>query len=118
LAVGVLTGFFGVGGGFVIVPTLVLWLDLGMRRAIGTSLVIVSLVSAAGLASHLATGGQADVDLTAAFAAGAAAGTLVGATISPAVRQARLARGFALVVACLAAFLVVQGVFLGGPPGG
>jgi uncharacterized membrane protein YfcA len=116
-AVGLLTGFFGVGGGFVIVPTLVLWLGLSMRRAVGTSLVIVSLVSSAGLGSHLLTGATLDWHVTLVLAAATAGGALAGATISPAVRQQRLARGFAIVVACLAVFLVVQGV-LGGPAQG
>ena len=43
LGVGALTGFFGVGGGFLIVPALTLWLGFGFRRAVATSLVIITL---------------------------------------------------------------------------
>lgn len=118
LIVGLLTGFFGVGGGFVIVPTLMLWLGLSLRRAIGTSLVIVAFVSAVGFLSHLATGGEAPFGITASFAAAMAAGALLGATVSPRVNQRRLGRGFAALVASLAVFLVVQSTLLGGPPGG
>jgi uncharacterized protein len=49
---GVLTGFFGVGGGFVIVPALVLLLGLTMMRAIGTSLAIIALRRAAARSPH------------------------------------------------------------------
>ena len=55
-AVGLLTGFFGVGGGFLVVPVLVLALHFPLRRAIGTSLVIVGLVSVAGFVVHLGNG--------------------------------------------------------------
>ena len=116
--VGLLTGFFGVGGGFVIVPTLIIWLGLSLRRAIGTSLVIVAFVSATGFLSHLAAGSEAPWDLTAAFAGATAAGALLGATFSPHVNQRALGRSFAALVAVLALFLVVQSTLLGGPPGG
>ena len=53
LGVGVLTGFLGVGGGFLIVPALTLLGRLPMRRAIATSLVVISCNSAAGLVGHL-----------------------------------------------------------------
>ncbi len=53
LAVGVLTGFFGVGGGFLIVPALVLVLGLPMRAAVGTSLLVIAINSAAALLGHL-----------------------------------------------------------------
>ena len=53
-AVGTLTGFFGVGGGFVIVPVLTLWFGTTFRRAVATSLVIITLTAAAALISHVA----------------------------------------------------------------
>ena len=56
IGVGLLTGFFGVGGGFVVVPMLVIALGFSMRSAVGTSLVIVSAVSLIALAAHLAAG--------------------------------------------------------------
>ena len=51
--VGVLTGFCGVGGGFIIVPVLVLLLGLPVRIAVGTSLLIIAVTALAGLAGHL-----------------------------------------------------------------
>ena len=56
LLTGLLTGFFGVGGGFVIVPALVLLLGLPITPAIGTSLAVIALTSASALAAHLASG--------------------------------------------------------------
>jgi uncharacterized membrane protein YfcA len=54
--VGLLTGFFGVGGGFIIVPALVLALGFTMPEAVGTSLLVIAINSATALASRLQTG--------------------------------------------------------------
>ena len=61
VGVGLLTGFFGVGGGFVIVPVLTLWLGAGFRRAVATSLVIITLTGVAALTSHLIAGSRPDL---------------------------------------------------------
>jgi uncharacterized membrane protein YfcA len=116
-AVGLLTGFFGVGGGFLIVPVLTLWMDAGFRRAAATSLVIISLTGAVALASHLAAGATISADVTFALALPTAIGAIVGALVSGRLPQATLGRLFALVVALLALFLLVDVLVLGGPPG-
>lgn len=114
--VGALTGFFGVGGGFLIVPALTLWLELSFRRAVATSLVILTLTGLAALASHLATGSGLNVPLTGSLAGATAAGALLGTVLGQRVSQRHLGRAFAVVVAALAAFLLVDVVVLGGPP--
>ena len=53
LLVGLLSGLFGVGGGFLIVPLLTLYLGMGIKQAVGTSLIVISLISAAGFSAHL-----------------------------------------------------------------
>jgi hypothetical protein len=53
---GVLSGLFGVGGGFVVVPALVLFSGMGIHRAVATSLLVIALVSAAGVASKMLAG--------------------------------------------------------------
>jgi uncharacterized membrane protein YfcA len=58
LATGVLSGLFGVGGGFVIVPALVRGSHMPIHRAVATSLVVIALVSAAGVTSYLVAGQQ------------------------------------------------------------
>ena len=116
--VGVLTGFFGVGGGFLIVPALTLWLGLGFRRAVATSLVIITITGVAALASHLAIGSAIDAGVTVALAASTGCGALLGSLYAQRVPQAILGRAFAVVVALLALFLLVDTLLLGGPPGG
>ncbi len=109
LAVGVLTGLVGVGGGFLIVPALVLLGGLGMRMAVGTSLLIVAAKSAAGFVKYLdvlADAGQAvDWRLIGIFAAIGIAGSFVGNALSQRVPQAQLRKGFAV-------FLIGMGLFI------
>lgn len=114
---GVLTGFFGVGGGFVIVPVLTLLLGMGARRAIASSLAIVALTALAALAAHLAGGARLDVTVTAAFAGVAALGALLGTGLGRRLPAVLLARAFAVVVASVAVMLLLDVVVLGGPPG-
>ena len=105
LLVGAMTGFFGVGGGFLVVPMLALAMRFPLRRAIGTSLVIVGFVSLVGLAMHLARHGELDAGLTASMAAGCAAGGLLGSRLSAHVPRATLGHAFALLVAAVAIYV-------------
>jgi len=117
-AVGVLTGFFGVGGGFVIVPVLTLWLAVSFRHAVATSLVIIALTGAAALGSHLVVGGASlDVAVTATLAGATAVGAYLGTLVGGRLPQPMLARGFALLTAGVAVLLLVDTLALGGPPG-
>lgn len=109
LLVGALTGFFGVGGGFVIVPVLVLLLRLRMSVAIGTSLIIIALTSAAALVAHLSAGGvRWQVALP--FTAAAITGALVGSRLSERLSGPRLKQLFAVLVVLVAAYLLVRNV--------
>ena len=117
-AVGALTGFFGVGGGFMIVPVLTLWLGFTFRRAVATSLVIITLTGLVALASHLAAGAAINVSVTIALSAATATGALVGSLLAQRVPQAALGRAFAVVVALLAVFLLVDTLLFNGPPHG
>ena len=116
LGVGVLTGFFGVGGGFVIVPVLTLWLGAGFRRAVATSLVIITLTGLAALASHLLAGSRPDLAVTAELAISTGAGALLGSLVGERLPQLVLRRGFAVVVSAVAIALLVDVLALGGPP--
>ena len=78
LAAGVLSGLFGVGGGFVIVPALVLVTGMGIHRAVATSLLVIALVGASGVASYLAAGRPLPLALTGLFVAGGLAGMELG----------------------------------------
>ncbi len=114
--VGLLTGFFGVGGGFLIVPVLTLWLGVCFRRAVATSLVIITLTGLVALASHLVAGTSIDVSVTASLAGATAVGAVSGTMVGQRLPQAVLGRAFAIVVASVAAFLLVDTLLLGGPP--
>ena len=118
IVVGFLTGFFGVGGGFLIVPALTAGLGMAMRRAVASSLVIITITTLVALGVHLADGVELDVPITAALAGGTAAGALLGAGFGQRLSGPALARGFALVVVALAAFLLADVLLLDGPPTG
>jgi len=118
VGVGALTGFFGVGGGFMIVPVLTLWLGFTFRRAVATSLVIITLTGLVALASHLAAGAAINVPVTVALSASTAIGALIGSLLAQRVPQAALGRAFAIVVGLLAVFLLLDTLLLNGPPHG
>jgi uncharacterized protein len=103
--VGLLTGVLGVGGGFLIVPALVMLVGLPMNQSVGTSLVIITANSAAGLLGHL-SGGMFDLALTITFVAAGLAGTFVGTRLSHRLPSNRLRQAFALFVIVLACFLL------------
>jgi uncharacterized protein len=116
-AVGALTGFFGVGGGFVIVPVLALWFGLSFRRAVATSLVIITLTGIAALASHLVEGARLDLAITLLLAGSTATGALIGTMVGGRLPQDQLGRAFAIIVTTVALFLLVDTLAFGGPPG-
>jgi uncharacterized membrane protein YfcA len=107
LAVGFLTGFLGVGGGFLIVPALVLFGGLAMKDAIGTSLFVIAVNCASGILGH-ASEGWGDWRLTVAVAALAVLGALAGTALSHRVRPKGLRRIFAWFVVAVALFLVAR----------
>ena len=108
---GLLTGFFGVGGGFVIVPALTLALGLPLTIAVGTSLFIMTLTSGAALAAHLATGGM-NVGLAVPFAAAAIVGAVVGGRMHRNVSPTVLRRLFAVLLVVVAVFVIAKNVSL------
>jgi uncharacterized protein len=112
-AVGFVTGFFGVGGGFLIVPTLTIALAFTIRTAVGTSLVIITATSLLGLVVHLFAGRELDASVTASLAATCAIGAVAGAAIAGRVPQRTLGRGFAALVVGVAGYLLVSVAFLG-----
>ena len=93
----------------MIVPALVLLLELPITLAVGTSLAIIALTSAAALATHLASG-RIDWGIATAFAATAIAGALLGRRLGGRLDQRRLSRLFALLLASVAVLLVVENV--------
>jgi uncharacterized protein len=107
LVVGAMTGFFGVGGGFLIVPALVLVLGFPMRLAIGTSLVIIAINSAAGATAHMGSG-TVNLSLAALFIIGGFVGASVGGRLAGRVDETQLSRAFAALVALVGLSLIVR----------
>ena len=116
IGVGAMTGFFGVGGGFLIVPALTTLLGLPMRRAIATSLAIITFTGLAALVSHLIEGADPDWGLTAVLGLSAALGALGGSSVGRGLDARALAHGFGVVVALVALFVLADVLFLNGPP--
>jgi uncharacterized membrane protein YfcA len=106
--VGLLTGFFGVGGGFVIVPALVLALGFDMPAAAGTSLLVIAINSAAALAARL--GGHLSLDwpLLAVFTAAALAGVVAGNRVASRVDPSRLTAAFTVLLIAVAAYSLAR----------
>lgn len=106
-AVGFLTGLFGVGGGFVIVPALVLALKLPMPQAIGTSLVVIAVNSAVALATRLAST-SIDWGVTVPFSVAAIAGVVTGGRIADRLDPRRSLRWFASLLVGVAAYTAIR----------
>jgi uncharacterized membrane protein YfcA len=102
LLVGALTGLVGVGGGFVVVPALAIGLSVGVREAMGTSTVIVAVVSICGLAAHLAAGTGLNLGVAAAMGATTIAGAALAPRLSRPLSTRTLAHAFSLIVMAVA----------------
>ncbi|MFN8032579.1 MAG: sulfite exporter TauE/SafE family protein [Mycobacterium sp.] len=104
-AVGMVTGLIGAGGGFLLVPALVLLGGLPMPIAVGTSLVIIAMNSFAGLLGYLSSV-RIDWNLGAALTAAAVAGALIGARFAGKVNPETLRKGFGWFVLVMASVIL------------
>ena len=105
--VGLNTGFIGVGGGFLIVPALVLFAGLDSRKAIGTSLAVITFNSITGLLGQLRFV-HMEWSLVSGFLVFAIAGMVVGVTISKGLPDTQLRRVFAVTVVLLGVAVGMQ----------
>ena len=105
-AAGAFSGLFGVGGGTIIVPLLVLWFAYGEREATGTSLAAIVVIAVLAVAAH---GAYGNVHLEEGLLIGvpAIAGVLLGTAIQQRVAERAVAAAFALVLVVSAAVLVL-----------
>jgi len=106
--VGLLTGFLGVGGGFLVVPALLLALALPMEYAAGTSLVVITVTSAAALAVRVGVGVAPDWGLVLVLTVASALGGLVGARLVDRIDTARLSSAFTVLVLGVAVYTAVR----------
>ena len=108
IGVGVLTSLIGAGGGFIIVPALVLIARVPVKAAVGSSLLIITLNALAGFVVYI---GQLPMDwsLIGAFTSVAALGAVIGAKLVPFVPQRRIKQGFAVMIILLGGYIVLRG---------
>ncbi|MCA1828115.1 MAG: sulfite exporter TauE/SafE family protein [Myxococcales bacterium] len=108
IGVGILTGFFGVGGGFLVVPTLVLFAGLPMADAVGTSVAVIAFNCAGGFAGRFSSAAPIHWLTTLEFSLVAIAGSFVGAFLVAKIPVLALRRLFAVFVLAVAAFMIVR----------
>lgn len=113
IGVGALTGLVGVGGGFLIVPALVLLSGLPMKLAVGTSLAIVAAKSYAGFAGYV---GDVAIDwgVMAAFTVVTIIGCLAGTRLAARLSQDMLKKGFAWFLVLVASYILISSVVTSG----
>ena len=107
-AVGLLTGFLGVGGGFLVVPALVLALALPMEYAAGTSLVVITVTSASAMAVRAGVGSMPDWGIVIALTLASVAGGLAGARVAARTDTTRLSAGFTVLVLVVAVYTAAR----------
>ncbi len=107
LGVGILTGFVGVGGGFLIVPALVLLANLPIKEAIGTSLLIIAFNSASGFLGYL---DRVNLNwyLMVSLTFAASFGTILGAYLNKFIDCKQLEKGFGYFVLAVAVFVLIK----------
>ena len=105
---GILTGLFGVGGGFILVPALVTFSNMGVQRAIGTSLLIITMVSASGVVSHMAAQTGFSISLAVPFLLGSIAGLFAGSGLSRRFSGPALQKTFSAAIIIAAVYVVLR----------
>ena len=107
LVVGLITGVVGVGGGFLIVPALVLLGGVAMKQAVGTSLLVIAMNCASGFAGYI---GRVAIPWTfvLSFIAVAAIGILVGTSLARRVPQRALKQAFAVFLIAMGTLILIQ----------
>ena len=113
LMVGAITGLIGAGGGFLIIPALVLMAGLPMKQAVGTSLTIITLNASVGFASSLEKMPTLDWSLLLALSAIAAAGILAGTAMSRRISNEKLKPAFGWFVLTVGTYIIVKELVVG-----
>jgi len=112
LIVGALTGMVGAGGGFLIIPALVVLAKLPMKKAVGTSLLIIATKSLIGFAGDMQTDLPIDWNFLLIFSAIAATGIFIGTFLSKKIDGAKLKSGFGWFVLIMGSFMIIKELFL------
>jgi hypothetical protein len=110
--VGIISGFLGAGGGFLVIPALIFFAGLQMKQAIGTSLLIIFINSTIGFSSDLFKGVHLDFLLLSSISAIAIIGMLIGTQLSKKISGAKLKPAFGWFVLIMGIFILVQELFI------
>lgn len=108
MGTGILSGLFGVGGGFVVVPALVFATGMAMHRAVATSLMVVAVVSGAALASMFVGGRDIPWTIAVPFLLGSVAGMAAGTGVGRRISGPRLQQAFAVALALVGIFVTAE----------
>ena len=106
LATGFLAGMFGVGGGIVIVPALLMFSGMPIHRAVGTSLFVIVLISISGVSSHFLAGREISLEVTGLFVFGGILGLVLSHLVSKRISGSLLQKVFAAGIVVVALFIV------------
>ena len=111
VGIGLITGLLGAGGGFLIIPALVLVLHIPMKKAVGTSLLIIALNSLIGFTGDI---GQQHIDwpFLLLIAAIAVAGIIIGTWLSRKIAGAKLKKGFGWFVLAMGTYILIKELLL------
>jgi uncharacterized protein len=107
--VGLVTGFVGAGGGFLIVPALLLMTTIDIKKAVGTSLLIIALKSLVGFLPEI--NNSIDWNLLIVFTSFSVLGILIGTYISKFIKGSNLKKSFGIFVLLMALFIVIKEMF-------
>ncbi|MDB5012621.1 MAG: permease [Daejeonella sp.] len=108
MLVGILTGFVGIGGGFLIIPSLLYFTRISMKQAIGTSLMIITMSSLVGAAGDIMERVPINVSFLASFTAFAVFGIVLGCNLSKNLDNAKLKPAFGWLVLFVGIFILIR----------
>ena len=111
VTIGITTGFLGAGGGFLLIPTLVILIGLPMKEAIGTSLLIIALNSLIGFAGDLGHF-EMDWNFLLSITVIALVGLFIGSQIGKKIESVKLKKGFGYFVLIMGVYIIIKEVFL------
>ncbi len=114
IGVGMLTGLVGAGGGFLIIPALVLLAGLDMKRAVGTSLVIIAMKSLLGFMGDIQVGTAIEWPFLLVFTASSVSGIFVGSYLTKYVDGYKLKKGFGWFVLVMGIYMVLRETVFAG----
>jgi uncharacterized protein len=112
LVVGIVTGIIGAGGGFLIIPALVLLVGIPMKKAIGTSLIIIAINSLIGFVGDLNVIKQIDFSFMFLLSALAMAGVFLGTYLSKFIKGKNLKSGFGWFALAMSGFIMIKEIMI------